>query len=491
MSEKIYNSRDEKRASGKLRFWRDLLADLVDSRLREHPFAEPALIGAYPLKHPDDLPMFQCLESEPPRPGTLISGAILSLATFGAISILIVQGSKIRPAPFWNSHSRDSRSSFSSSSRSSSRPPSGNGEETSTASRGPVKDIASLDTGQDDAASVPSTNAPAQAAVTADKAQTDKAHTGHLILAEVVPLDAAERKRVIDGAVLNLKRYYDYPELGVTIAQSVLTHEQRGDYDAVTDGQSFAALLTGQMQELSHDRNLTMVYHPVKVEDRPPGPTPDGLARYRQALQENNCFFRKIEILTHNIGYLKLDSFPDPSICQPTAAAAMHSLNHTDAIIFDLRDNTGGFPKMVAFVASYLFNRPTHLNDIYNRDDGTDDTTVESWTLPAIPGNYLANKPAYILTSNTTFSGAEEFTYDLKMLKRATIVGESTSGRGHVPIGRRIDDHFEIRVPDRRPINPISKTDWDGPGVVPDVKVNAANALQAAVHLAMRRLKKK
>jgi C-terminal processing protease CtpA/Prc len=92
------------------------------------------------------------------------------------------------------------------------------------------------------------------------------------------------------------------------------------------------------------------------------------------------------------------------------------------------------------------------------------------------------------LTSGTTFFGAEEFSYDLKMLKRATIVGEATSGRGHIPRGRRIDDHFEIRVPDERSINPISKTDWDGPGVAPDVRVKAADALQTAQKLAETKL---
>jgi C-terminal processing protease CtpA/Prc len=108
-----------------------------------------------------------------------------------------------------------------------------------------------------------------------------------------------------------------------------------------------------------------------------------------------------------------------------------------------------------------------------------------------VKGNRLADKPAYVLTSRTTFSGAEEFSYDLKMLKRATIVGEPTSGRGHIPIGRKIDDHFEIRVPDRRPINPISKTDWDGTGVLPDVQVKAADALETAVKLAEAKLRKK
>jgi len=77
------------------------------------------------------------------------------------------------------------------------------------------------------------------------------------------------------------------------------------------------------------------------------------------------------------------------------------------------------------------------------------------------------------------------------MLKRATLVGETTSGRGHVGMGHRIDDHFTIRVPGRRVVNPISKTNWEGTEAEADVKVKAADALKTAEKLAERRLQKK
>jgi C-terminal processing protease CtpA/Prc len=77
------------------------------------------------------------------------------------------------------------------------------------------------------------------------------------------------------------------------------------------------------------------------------------------------------------------------------------------------------------------------------------------------------------------------------MLKRATLVGETTSGRSHMGMGHRIDDHFTIRVPGIRVVNPISKTNWEGTGVEPDVKVKAADALKTAEKLAERMLQKK
>ena len=162
--------------------------------------------------------------------------------------------------------------------------------------------------------------------------------------------------------------------------------------------------------------------------------------------------------------------------------------HHANAIIFDLRDNHGGDPNMVALIATYLFDHPTHLNDIYNRRENS---THQYWTLSDVPGKRLVDKPAYVLTSSETFSGAEEFSYDLKNLKRATLVGETTGGGAHLVSGHRIDDHFEIGVPFARGINPISKTDWEGTGVQPDVKVNAANALETAEKLARRKLQER
>jgi C-terminal processing protease CtpA/Prc len=179
--------------------------------------------------------------------------------------------------------------------------------------------------------------------------------------------------------------------------------------------------------------------------------------------------------------------FADPAICGSTASAAMNFLAHVDAIIFDLRDNSGGDPKMIALISSYLFDQPTHLNDIYNRKE---DSTTQYWTLPFVPGVRLPDKPAFVLTSKYTFSGAEEFSYNLKNLKRATIIGEATAGGAHPVMGRPIDDHFVIGVPFARAINPISKTNWEGTGVEPDVPAKASEALEVATKLAATKIQR-
>jgi hypothetical protein len=302
---------------------------------------------------------------------------------------------------------------------------------------------------------------------------------------ENLSLDAAERERVIHGAVANLTKYYIDRDVAQKMADALMAHEKNGDDDAAADAEVFADLLTRQMAAVSHDPYVIMSYSAVPSADNPRAPTSDDLTRYRKEMKENNCAIETAKILPHNIGYFKFNAFPDTAICAKTVTAAMTSLNHTDAIIFDLRDNRGGYANMVEFLATYLFDHPTHLNDFYDRSENS---TEQSWTLPPVPGNRLADKPAFVLTSPTMFSAAEGFAYDLKMSKRATLVGETTSGRGHLGKGHRIDDHFTIRIPGIRVINPISRTNWEGTGVEPDVKVKAADALATAEKLAEKTL---
>lgn len=299
-------------------------------------------------------------------------------------------------------------------------------------------------------------------------------------------IDAGTRARVIENAIAKLNELYVFPETAKKMEEAVRGRQQRGEYDSVADGAAFAAMLTKDFQDVSHDKHLRVDFSPAPLPDRPPGDNADAIGHFRKQMERTNCGFEKVEILSGNIGYLKFNVFADPEICRPTAIAAMNFLANVDALIVDLRENGGGDPKMIAFISTYLFSKPTHLNDLWERKG---DTTEQYWTLPYVPGKRLGDeKPVYVLISKGTFSGAEEFSYNLKNLKRATIVGETSGGGAHPVSGHRIDDHFMIGVPFARAINPISKTNWEGTGVEPDVKVAAAEALSTAQELAMEKL---
>lgn len=291
-------------------------------------------------------------------------------------------------------------------------------------------------------------------------------------------LDAAQRGRVIDGAITNLNDYYVFPDVAKKMEALLRERQKSGAYDSISDGGSYARTLTDDLQSVSHDKHLRVNF----AAGGPGGPGPDGGGPdARKMMERSNCAFEKVERLPSNIGYLKFNGFMDPQFCSATASAAMNFLGNVDALIVDLRENGGGDPAMVAYITSYLFAERTHLNDLWTRKGNS---TEEFWTNPNVPGKKLAGKPVFVLAAKRTFSGAEEFTYNLKNLKRATIIGETTGGGAHPVSGHRIDANFMIGVPFARAINPYSKTNWEGTGVEPDVKVPAAEALDVAKKMA-------
>jgi Peptidase family S41/N-terminal domain of Peptidase_S41 in eukaryotic IRBP len=311
---------------------------------------------------------------------------------------------------------------------------------------------------------------------------------------EDIELDAAVRQKTIDAIGKQLTDHYIYPDVAAKMIQAIHEHQEHGDYNSMTDGNDFADALRQDLRAVSHDQHLFVGYDPYVMREPPgsaPGPhepSPAEQARFRTMLEHQNCTFSKLEILNHNVGYVKFDAFPPPEFCAPTVVAAMNFVANTDALIFDLRENHGGDPSMVDFMVSYLFREPTHINDLTARDNNE---THQYWTLPWVPGQRFIDKPVYVLTSHGTFSGGEEFTFDLKTQKRGTIVGEATGGGAHPVRGMPAGDHFTIGVPFARPINPVTKGDWEGTGVEPDVKVSADDALTTAEKLAADKLANK
>jgi hypothetical protein len=304
---------------------------------------------------------------------------------------------------------------------------------------------------------------------------------------ENVTLDAAERKKVIDGVGSNLKEFYIDAAVAQQMTDAIKDHEAKGDYSAISDGDMFASQLTKDLQAVSHDKHLRVNFIPFKSPPRH-DPTPEDEARFHKQMERDNCAFEKVEILPNNIGYIKFNGFMDAGFCGPTVVAAMGFVAHTDALIFDLRQNGGGQPAMVTMIASYLFDHPVHLIDIYNRKE---DATTQNWTLSYLPGQRLAKQPVFVLTSKRTFSGAEEFAFDLKNQRRATIVGETTGGGAHPVSGHLVADHFMVGVPFAKSLDPVTKTNWEGTGVEPDVKVSAEDALTTAEKLALEKIQAK
>lgn len=307
------------------------------------------------------------------------------------------------------------------------------------------------------------------------------------------PIDAAMTKEVIDVALKELDENYVFPDVAKKMAEAIRRRQADKEYDGVKSGAEFAQLLTEHLQEVSKDKHLRVRYSAEKLPPRAPAPRPtaeqkaDQKARMTAMAQKSNASYRRVERLAGNVGYLELDNFAPSEFAAGPAAAAMTFLANTDALIIDLRRNGGGSPQGVALLCSYFFDaeKPVLLNTLYWRRG---DRTEEFWTIKNLAGPRYLGKDVYVLTSSRTFSGAEECTYNLQCLKRATIVGETTGGGAHPGGTRPIGEHFFMFVPTGRAINPITKTNWEGVGVKPDIAVPADKALETAHQRAVDKL---
>ncbi|MFC0250541.1 S41 family peptidase [Massilia consociata] len=308
--------------------------------------------------------------------------------------------------------------------------------------------------------------------------------------ADKTRLDDATRKQVLSELGARISEVYVFPDKAKLVVDRLQEQEQRGAYRAARNLDQFASMLTKDLRHPTRDKHLGVWYSAQPVPDLANGPaqTPDMDRKLADYLKARNYGIRKVETLPGNIGYIDLRSFPSARFAKPALGAAMTLVADTDALIVDLRHNGGGDPHAVAYMSSYLFDRRTHLNDMHWREGAR---TESFWTEEDVPGKKFGGaKKVYVLTSKDTFSGAEEFSYNLQQLRRGVIVGETTGGGAHPGRTHRIHPHMQVFIPGGQAINPVSKTNWEGTGVVPDVRVKAADALKTAERLALTELLK-
>jgi hypothetical protein len=307
-------------------------------------------------------------------------------------------------------------------------------------------------------------------------------------------LDAKQRETIITEVNQLLNQYYVYSETATKMAELTIKRLKNGEYDKLSDPSEFASVVFADLLSVSKDKHLNFRFAPEdaaryqKLESNDEKAKQEVEQRILAESRRGNFGFRKVERLAGNVGYLDFRFFASADQAAPTATAALGFLANCDAIIIDLRQNGGGDPTQIQFMSSYFFDKPTHLNDIYNRSE---DHTENFWTLPYVPGPKLEKVDLYILTSSNTFSGAEEFSYNMKNLKRATLIGETTGGGAHPVEAKVVQNKFVLGIPYERAINPITKTNWEGTGVAPDIAIPADQAFNKAYAMALEKLGEK
>ncbi len=294
-----------------------------------------------------------------------------------------------------------------------------------------------------------------------------------------VSLDRPEVHRIVEELRRLLIAEYVFADVGEQVATLLAERLQAGAYDAITDAEAFAERITRDLQSINGDRHLRLLFSSDEVVSEVDSEAQmQALAQYAASTAGG---IARVERLGGNIGYLELKPilFP-PSIAGNQMTNAMSLLATANALIIDVRQCLGGDPSMVILACSYLFgDDPVHLIDIYERRT---DRTNQHWTQAFVPGSRFGpDKPVCVLTSNVTFSGAEDLCYDLQRLRRATVVGEPTGGGAHPREGFRLHRHLEATIPVARALDPDTGGNWEGTGVIPDIEVAPAEALATAI----------
>jgi Peptidase family S41/N-terminal domain of Peptidase_S41 in eukaryotic IRBP len=297
-------------------------------------------------------------------------------------------------------------------------------------------------------------------------------------------------REIVTKALELLRANYVFPELAGQAAAAIAARLAAGEYDSLDEIQ-LTELVTEQLQEATDDRHLALrlgeVAPPRARPEPEPGKPEDHEARrlaMRQRGRLDNFGIRQVERLDGNVGYLDLRRMPVPANAGPAITAAMELVAGTYALIIDMRRNGGGSPEGVVFWCSYLVDEhPTHLNDIFSAETGE---TRQFWALPYVPGTRYLDRPVYVLTSHRTFSGGEDLCYTLQAIKRAEIVGETTGGGAHPTRAFPVSAAVHVAVPFARSVNPVTGSNWQGTGVVPDVAVAAEQAYDVAYAKALR-----
>ncbi|MGI5456713.1 S41 family peptidase [Streptomyces sp. CA-249302] len=307
---------------------------------------------------------------------------------------------------------------------------------------------------------------------------TTPSGTGPTEASASTPVPVMDVPAIVDETARLLTEHYVFPEVAEQLAALLRRRLAEGTYDVGT-AEELGGLVSADLRSVNGDPHLRLVHHPDRV---PQGRGEAAAAAMRRKFDTSLGGVPRVQLLDGGTALLELAPllFPLDWSAEPLTAA-LTLVARADALVLDLRSNVGGDPDTVSFVCSHLLDERTHLNTLYAR---VGDRYDQYWTQPHVPGaRYGGTKPLYVLTGSSTFSAAEELAYDLQQLGRATVVGEPTRGGAHPREGWTVHPNLEATIPVARAINPISGTNWEGTGVIPDVQCPAAEAADRATTL--------
>lgn len=304
------------------------------------------------------------------------------------------------------------------------------------------------------------------------------------MLAAVAALTPAQIDTVLQKAEAAFHDYV-FPNVAQRAVAMLEKNERR--YEGIADPQTFVKTVNADLYEVTHDRHVRIryPYNPAMV-----GGTASEAEMHSEELRDNYGF-QAVRRLPGNVGYIDFRYFSDDAGAGAVIADAMGFVANTRALIIDLRANGGGSPRAAQTLEAYFFPDQQQVTSLMIRDPKSGAVSeMQQYTAATVPGPLYLNKPVYLLTSSHTFSCAEQFVYDLHNLKRVTLVGETTGGGANPGGVKPLAYDMAIFIPTGRAYSPVTKTNWEGSGIAPDVSTPSADALVNGYQVALKTVRK-
>lgn len=277
-----------------------------------------------------------------------------------------------------------------------------------------------------------------------------------------------------------VKARYVFPGTAERVRDYLIARSEAGVYDAL-GADKVAAQLTDDLRSASNDLHLRVRYSTVPHKPETPGEIVREQNDRAEHCRNVGYGIGPVQRTASGIAVLGIGELVEPALSSTAYRSALESVADAKALVIDLRHCVGGDPSTVALVCSHLFDTPIQLSSIVPRAAPEE----HFWAEPSLYNlRFGGRKPLFVLVAKFTFSGAEMLAYDLQAAGRATVIGTVTGGGANPCVFHWPTPHFSLLLPEASTVSPITATNWEGRGVVPDLACPESEALRVALALA-------